>query len=49
MIKLAGVLFKEQNDVEESFSLISKALLIQSNNTDGVMLLGRILDKKGKY
>jgi hypothetical protein len=49
MIKLAGVMFKEFNETEESLGYAKKAIEIQSNNSEAYLLMGKIQEKRGNF
>lgn len=49
MLKLARVLFKEQNNIEDAISYLKRIIQIQPNNDEALILLGKILDKSGKH
>ena len=49
MIKLAGVLFKEKNDTEESLALLEKAIKLNHKNPEAHLIMAKIYDKKTNY
>lgn len=49
MLKLAVILFKEYNQTEESLSLITQVVRLAPNNTEALLLLGKIYDKLTRY
>eukprot|EP00347_Sterkiella_histriomuscorum_P011628 403371722 len=48
-IKLAGVLFREENKYAEALEYINKALEIQADNIDSQLLKGKILDRLERH
>jgi two-component SAPR family response regulator len=49
MLKLAGVLYKEFNNTDESITYLKSVIDIEPLNSEALMMLGKIYDKISKH